>query len=88
MNVQNLIHIDTVSQDGFKFGHKLCGITSLFLLFEWTSELVYNLLKVLSSVLVYAIAFGLLKSSESDDLGYADVKVFSNLAITGKPHYL
>ena len=44
--------------------------------------------KVLSSVLVYAIAFGLLKSSESDDLGYADVKVFSNLAITGKPHYL
>ena len=48
----------------------------------------YTLLKVLSSVLVYAIAFGLLKSSESDDLGYADVKVFSNLAITGKPHYL
>ena len=44
--------------------------------------------KVLSSVLVYAIAFGLLKSSESDDLGYADVKVFFNLAITGKPHYL
>ena len=48
----------------------------------------YTILKVLSSVLVYAIAFGLLKSSESDDLGYADVKVFSNLAITGKPHYL
>ena len=54
----------------------------------WASELVYTLLKVLSSVLVYAIAFGLLKSSESDDLGYADVKVFSNLAITGKPQYL
>ena len=45
-------------------------------------------MKVLSSVLVYAIAFGLLKSSESDDLGYDDVKVFSNLAITGNQQCL
>ena len=52
------------------------------------NDSIYIPVKVLSSVLVYAIAFGLLKSSESDDLGYDDVKVFSNLAITGNPQYL
>ena len=36
---------------------------------------------VLSSVLVYAIAFGLLKSSSQDELGYHDAKVFGTLAI-------
>ena len=35
----------------------------------------------MSSVIVYAIAFGLLKSSNHDDLGYHDVRVFNNLAI-------
>ena len=32
--------------------------------------------------MVYAIAFALLKSSAHDELGYHDVKVFSNLALT------
>ena len=36
---------------------------------------------VLSSVAVYAIAFGLLKSQNNEELGFEDVKVFSYLAI-------
>ena len=31
--------------------------------------------------MVYAIAFGLLKSSDQDELGYHDVKVFNSLAL-------
>ena len=31
--------------------------------------------------MVYAIAFGLFKSSNHDELGYHDVKVFNNLAL-------